>query len=242
MAHFDQKQLLRILAATNETTFDREEANRLRDEKDRAAASSTDTFLAPSGGDLTTFNINPPTPAHVSTEFNCPLPGSGDCFERVEREDVTEEIVFVTEGTPDNSMRVVDLDNVRGMNLCYIEGLFSFLIDSAAMPQPTEIEIKAWLREVDFMTTFGIEFRGRDVSNFKDIALSSISPGFDCCETTRLCVDCKIPQQGGMKIVSNVLTGPVPPAWVLAQTLMMRLKFSGCGCSCGKNAANCGCN
>ena len=241
MAHFDQKQLLRILAATNEMTAGPGDPS--YDEKYGTTTSSTDnTFLAPSGGDLTTFNINPPTPANIETEFNCPIPGSGSCFENIEREDITEEIVFAIEGTPDDSMRVIDLDNVRGMNLCYIEGLFSFGIDPAYTPQPTEIEIKAWLREVDFMSTFGIEFRGQNVSNFKDLPISSISPGFDCCETTRLCVDCKIPQQGGMKIVSNVLTSGVLPDWVLYNVLIMRLKFSGCGCSCGKNAANCGCN
>lgn len=241
MAYFNEEQMLQILSATNAPNlelirFDPNN-NAIGRQSDIDAKYGTQASGQPPI--VVTRAPNPPDQIVMtggpSYEFNCPVPGMGDCLSRVPREDIT--IQSQLNSTAEEV--TIDLDNVRGMRLCSIDGLVSFGTTGTGEPV-SETEIKMFMRALNFVGTFTLNFRGQAVPEFQDIPIGAISPGLDCCENEKLCIDCVIPRDGGMSISTNLFDEVDQPAWVTDFVLVTRLKFSGCGCNCS-NKSSCGC-
>lgn len=245
MAYFNDEQMFQILSATNAPDL---ELIRL-DPKTGALGRQSDIDAKYGTGASGKPPLSAPTrqpnyPDQIimtggtDYQFNCPVPGAGDCLARVPREDITEQVQLNSTA----SEQVINLDNVRGMRLCSIDGLVSFgTTGDTDNPNPSETEIKMFLRQLNFAGTFTLNFRGQAVPEFQDVPLGAISPGLDCCENEKLCIDCVVPRDGGMSISTNLFTEINPPAWVSDFVFVTRLKFSGCGCNCSrKSSCSCG--
>ena len=242
MAYFSDEQMLQILSATNAPNLEliRLDPNNNAlgrqsdiDAKYGTGASSKPPIAAP------TRQPNYPDQITMTGEpgyqFNCPVPGAGDCLARVPREDIT--IQAQLNSTAEDV--TIDLDNVRGMRLCSIDGLVTFGTTGSDEPV-SETEIKMFLRALNFAGTFTLNFRGQAVPEYQDIPIGAISPGLDCCENEKLCIDCVVPRDGGMSISTNLFSEIDQPDWVSDFVFVTRLKFSGCGCNCS-NKSSCGC-
>lgn len=178
--------------------------------------------------------ISNPTP-RVDT-FDCPSPGRGDCLSRIPREDITQ---LIQVGTSTALTTTINLDNVRGMFLGSMSGMIHVeYVSPTPNPAPTQIEQQQFYDELFFLAEWDLIFRGQEVNGFKNRALSDLVGVPGCCDAPKVCVDCVVPEYGGMEFRLD-LDGVVIPPWVAGVGLVVRMQFSGCGrpgnkgCGCG---------
>lgn len=169
--------------------------------------------------------------------FSCPVPGSGDCLSRIPREDIVQ-MNLVSSDTGKESTDI-NLDNVRGMNLCTISGLLRVDYGQAIPnPPPTVREQQAFYDELFFMVEWDLLFRGQEVSGFKDRPLSDLVGQPGCCDAPKVHVGCLIPEYGGMEFRVD-FSKIVLPQWVDEVFVATRWNYSGCGCP--GDGCGCGC-
>lgn len=240
MKKFDDTQMLTILRAVDgvgTTVYDPDVAARGDSSDINAKYGGTVPGSSP---ERETIIVTRSDQAPQQPGFECPLPGAGDCFERIPREDITETLSFQVDENGASIDGDVNLDSVRGMRLCSIEGLL-VVMPSAGPGDMSEYELHQLITRVGWDSEFSIEFRGQKVPGFKDISLAPFIALPGCCDTESICVDCTIPQQGGMEITTNIAEVYAKiGGGVDAMVLDMKLHFSGCGCNCA-NPNKCGC-
>lgn len=170
-----------------------------------------------------------PTNGNDMNGFSCPSPSAGTCFSDIPRADVSEIVQFsYTDGSPESVVLPIDLDNVRGMHLCSISGIFG-----SNGPVAPEL-----YQSLFFFGTYTLHFRGQTVPGWTDRPLSEILSDPGCCDPEVVEVNCLIPEYGGLEMEVNLNGfGPDPD---VTFSIATRLKFSGCGCS-SVSHGGCGC-
>lgn len=159
--------------------------------------------------------------------FSCPSPSVGTCFSDIPRADVSEVLTFPFVQGESEVTQTVDLDNVRGMNLCSISGILS-----ASIPLSPQI-----YQTLFFYGTYSLFFRGQSVPGWTERPLSEILADPGCCDPEEAIVNCLIPEHGALEIridFGDVTLGPDVVA-----TIATRLRFS--GCECAPSGCGCGC-
>lgn len=237
---FDEYQLAQIVSAIDDgkgCQLDADGVYRY------SGGPNAGALCGPSVTGVTPLRPDPPVIARVEqTPFDCPVPGGADCFERMPREDVTTVISTVSDDG-DTQKFDVNLDNVRGMRLCSIQGFVTPQI--TAVPDGPGPDYQTAIDIFKFHANMTVQFRGGNVPGLTDIRLADLVSvaGDNCCTAQKLCVDCTIPQQGGLAIQLSQLTRGTQASDNTAidwWTLHLELKFSGCGCNCGPLGCSCG--
>lgn len=169
--------------------------------------------------------------------FSCPSPSVGTCFSDIPRADVSDVITFPFKQGDSVLSATVDLDNVRGMNLCSISGILG-LESSATVPPAAVDGSPQFYQSLFFYGTYTLTFRGQTVPGWTDRPLSEIISDPLCCDPTIAGVDCLIPEYGALEIEIDLSGVTMPPD--VNPTVSTRLRFSGCECH-GNSGCGCGC-